>query len=369
MRRFGKIVAIIVVALLVCVINTYAEHSDVFGVKPMEKDDQIYEFLLNDQVVLRYRSMYQGLSAQERAEIILERAQKFGQAIREGTLAVEKINESFVVTVDGKLFVTVTEADFQANNSTGEGLANVWMRNILAARVKEAPSTDKEEEPISPGKQPAEQSKLSGEVEKTGSGKNSSTGQNKQTEQKEEQKEEQQGGPEEPTEGLPEEGTEGTPPVNHHEEMPPVNNGEEAEPENKPADVEAVDSSTQEAAMLKLVNQERAKAGVAPLTMEADLVQIARLKSQDMITNNYFAHNSPTYGDPFTMMTNMGIKYGYAGENLAGNPSLDNAHETLMDSPGHRKNILNPNYTHVGIGIVEGGPYGKMYTQLFISKL
>lgn len=346
--RYFLLIPLVVVLFLTS--RTYVMGSDVSEIRPMAGTSQIYEFLLNDQVVLRYRSMYQGLSAEERAGIILERTQKFGQAMQEGTLAVEKINGSFAVTVGGNLFVTVTEADFQANNSNGEGLANVWMRNILAARTKQGPSIDNVVEPA----QPAEQGKSSREVEK-----NSSTGQHKQTEQKEEQKEEQQGGPEEPTKGLPEETA---------KDVPPVNNSEESEPDNKHEDVEAINSSIEEAAMLKLVNQERAKAGVAPLDMDADLVQIARLKSQDIITNNYFAHNSPTYGDPFTMMTNMGIKYVYAGENLAGNPSLDNAHETLMDSPGHRKNILNPNYTHVGIGIVEGGPYGKMYTQLFISK-
>ena len=68
------------------------------------------------------------------------------------------------------------------------------------------------------------------------------------------------------------------------------------------------------------------------------------------------------------MLREFGIQYGYAGENLAGNQSVEKAHEALMASPGHRQNILNPNYTHIGIGIVKGGSYGTMFTQLFIEK-
>lgn len=118
--------------------------------------------------------------------------------------------------------------------------------------------------------------------------------------------------------------------------------------------------------MLDLVNQERAKVGAPPLKMDQKLVEVARIKSQDMIDNNYFAHTSPTYGDPFQMMRSFGIDYIRAGENLAGNPSLTGAHTALMNSPGHRANILNAEYTHMGIGVVKGGRYGMMITQLFI---
>jgi uncharacterized YkwD family protein len=135
-----------------------------------------------------------------------------------------------------------------------------------------------------------------------------------------------------------------------------------------PTQDEAVVPTADEQKMLDLINQERAKAGVKPLTMDNELVKIARLKAQDMIDKKYFDHTSPTYGDPFKMMKTFGITYGYAGENLAGNQTVENAHVSLMNSPGHRKNILNPNYTYIGIGIVDGGPYGKMFTQLFISK-
>lgn len=120
--------------------------------------------------------------------------------------------------------------------------------------------------------------------------------------------------------------------------------------------------------MLDLVNRERVNAGLRPLQADLQLTRLARLKSQDMINNNYFAHQSPTYGSPFDMMRADGVSYRYAGENLAGTPSVERAHSGLMNSPGHRANILNANYTHIGIGAVSGGPYGMMFTQMFIGK-
>lgn len=120
--------------------------------------------------------------------------------------------------------------------------------------------------------------------------------------------------------------------------------------------------------MVKLVNEERAKVGLAPLVIDSRLVELARKKSADMIKNGYFSHISPTYGSPFDMMKAAGISYRMAGENIAGAPSVDRAHVALMNSPGHRANILNPNFTHIGIGIVDGGPYGKMFTQMFVQK-
>ena len=120
--------------------------------------------------------------------------------------------------------------------------------------------------------------------------------------------------------------------------------------------------------MLNLVNQERAKAGLKPLQADAQLTKLARMKSQDMVNKGYFSHNSPTYGSPFDMMKTYGVSYRTAGENIAGNQSVQAAHTALMNSSGHRANILNASYTHVGIGIVEGGPYGMMFTQMFVGR-
>lgn len=119
--------------------------------------------------------------------------------------------------------------------------------------------------------------------------------------------------------------------------------------------------------MLSLVNSERKKAGLSPLKVDMRLVSISRQKSQDMIDKNYFGHTSPTYGTPFEVLKKNGVNYRFAGENLAGAPDVVSAHNSLMKSPGHRANILNPNYNYVGIGIVDGGPYGKMYTQTFVG--
>lgn len=126
--------------------------------------------------------------------------------------------------------------------------------------------------------------------------------------------------------------------------------------------------SAQEQQMLELINKERTANGLKPLVMDLELVNLARMKSQDMIDNNYFSHTSPTYGSPFEMMRNYGISYRSAGENLAGNQTVERAHEALMNSDGHRKNILNSSFTHVGIGIIKGGPYGYMFTQMFVGR-
>lgn len=126
--------------------------------------------------------------------------------------------------------------------------------------------------------------------------------------------------------------------------------------------------TAEENRMLSLVNQARTSQGLAPLAVDLRLVDLARKKSRDMIANNYFGHNSPTYGSPFDMMRSAGVTYRYAGENLAGTASVERAHELLMNSEGHRRNILNPNFDHVGIGIADGGPYGKMFTQMFIGN-
>lgn len=126
--------------------------------------------------------------------------------------------------------------------------------------------------------------------------------------------------------------------------------------------------TAQEQQMLTLINQARAQNNVPPLQIDMQVTNVARIKAQDMIDNNYFSHNSPKYGSPFDMMKSFGISYVEAGENIAGNQTVVNAENALMNSPGHRKNILNPAYTHIGIGIKGGGPYGNMFSQMFVSK-
>jgi uncharacterized YkwD family protein len=125
--------------------------------------------------------------------------------------------------------------------------------------------------------------------------------------------------------------------------------------------------TAQEQQMINLVNQERTSRGLPALTVDIRLVKVARMKSIDMINNNYFSHQSPIYGSPSDLMKAQGISYHAVGENIAGNSSVTNAHTGLMNSPGHRANILNTSFTKIGIGIVKGGPYGLMISQEFIG--
>ncbi|GEB34912.1 CAP domain-containing protein [Brevibacillus parabrevis] len=104
-----------------------------------------------------------------------------------------------------------------------------------------------------------------------------------------------------------------------------------------------------------LVNQERAKAGLAPVTMDATLSKVALAKAADMSNNNYFDHTSPTYGSPFDMMKQFGISYMTAGENIAmGQRSPEEVMTQWMNSEGHRKNIMNPAFTKIGVGYTNG---------------
>ncbi|MFC8688531.1 CAP domain-containing protein [Brevibacillus porteri] len=104
-----------------------------------------------------------------------------------------------------------------------------------------------------------------------------------------------------------------------------------------------------------LVNQERAKAGLKPVEMDAALSKVALAKAQDMSANNYFDHNSPTYGSPFDMMKQYGIQYSTAGENIAmGQQTPQEVMQQWMNSEGHRENIMNPAFTKIGVGFTNG---------------
>ena len=123
--------------------------------------------------------------------------------------------------------------------------------------------------------------------------------------------------------------------------------------------------SSEEYYMLNLINNERQSQGLEPLTMNSALSNAARLHSQDMINRNFFNHVNPDGLAPSDRARNAGYNFIALAENICGNPSIDAGHSSLMGSPSHRTNILNPSYKEVGIGIVDGGPYGKMITQLF----
>ena len=117
-----------------------------------------------------------------------------------------------------------------------------------------------------------------------------------------------------------------------------------------------------------LINKQRTQNGLSPLKENSELQRVAKIKSQDMVNNNYFSHTSPTYGSPFDMMKSFKISYNTAGENIAGNSSNSGAVTAWMNSPGHRANILNSSFNQTGIGVVTGSKYGKIYVQMFIGK-
>ena len=136
-------------------------------------------------------------------------------------------------------------------------------------------------------------------------------------------------------------------------------------PEQKPS----TDFSSYQQQVLDLVNAERAKRGISALTLDSSLSSVATKKSQDMIDKNYFDHTSPTYGSPFDMMKQFGISYRSAGENIAkGQKTPQEVVDAWMNSEGHRKNILNPNFTNLGVGIAKDSNKTTYWTQMFIGK-
>ena len=123
--------------------------------------------------------------------------------------------------------------------------------------------------------------------------------------------------------------------------------------------------SSYETEVIRLVNEIRQKNGLTPLIQDWQLSRVARYKSQDMRDLGYFSHISPIYGSPFNMMKSFGISYKTAGENIAkGYSSPKAVVDAWINSPGHRANILNSSYTHIGVGYVVSGNY---WTQMFIG--
>ena len=120
--------------------------------------------------------------------------------------------------------------------------------------------------------------------------------------------------------------------------------------------------------VFNLINQQRTKNGLSALKIDSEVQNVARIKAKDMVNNNYFSHDSPTYGSPFDMLKSFKVSYKTAGENIAGNSSNSSAVTAWMNSSGHKANILNGNFNYTGIGVVNGSKYGKIYVQMFIGK-
>jgi uncharacterized protein YkwD len=134
-----------------------------------------------------------------------------------------------------------------------------------------------------------------------------------------------------------------------------------------PDDLQLSPDPVAEKQMFDLVNEERTAVGLRALTWDDRLLPVARQHSEEMFRLKYFAHQSPVTGSPFDRLKAAGIVYSRAGENLAYAQSVSVAHRGLMQSPGHRENILRPEFTRIAIGIISAGPYGRMFTQMFIT--
>jgi uncharacterized protein YkwD len=124
--------------------------------------------------------------------------------------------------------------------------------------------------------------------------------------------------------------------------------------------------SVQEQQMVQLINEERVAAGLSALPIDLELSALAEMKSQDMVDNGYFAHESPTYGHAADMLDDAGYEYTSVSENIARSASVAKAHAQFMSSDGHRRALMGSQWSKMGVGIVNdrnGYPY---VTELFV---
>jgi uncharacterized protein YkwD len=124
---------------------------------------------------------------------------------------------------------------------------------------------------------------------------------------------------------------------------------------------------TAEKYMFSLINQERSARGLNPLTFDNALRDVGRAHCKDMFERGYFSPYTLEGLSPFDRIDNVGIAHEYAGENLAFAPTTDIAMKGLMNSPGHKANILSVYFGKVGVGVIDGGIYGETYCQEFTN--
>jgi len=115
------------------------------------------------------------------------------------------------------------------------------------------------------------------------------------------------------------------------------------------------------------VNEERTSRGLRGLISNEKLRNVGRAHCEDMFKRGYFSHVTPDGLSPFDRMIKAGVVYASAGENLALAPNVDIAMQGLMNSPGHKANILSTDFGKVGIGVIDGGVYGEMFCQEFTN--
>lgn len=130
---------------------------------------------------------------------------------------------------------------------------------------------------------------------------------------------------------------------------------------------ETAELTLDEEETLNLINEYRRENGLTDLKPIAKLQDVAKIKADDLVKNEYFAHNSETLGTPFEMLKDNGVRYKFAGENLAGSPDIQKAVDAWIDSKAHRDNILDADYEYTGIYITDSPIYGKIFVQIFIG--
>ncbi len=132
-----------------------------------------------------------------------------------------------------------------------------------------------------------------------------------------------------------------------------------------PSDLALTPDYEAEQRLFALVNEERQRQGLKPLKWDEKLAEAGRRHAEEMFRLSYFAHESPVAGSPAARARAAGARFLVMGENLAYAPTVEVAHNGLMNSPGHRANILSPAFGRLGIGVVRGGIYGRMFAQEF----
>ncbi|HWA52448.1 MAG TPA: CvpA family protein [Patescibacteria group bacterium] len=122
-----------------------------------------------------------------------------------------------------------------------------------------------------------------------------------------------------------------------------------------------------ETKMFQLVNEERTMRGIQALTWDIKLVVLGENYGKFMWQNHYFGHYDQEGHDVAYRMQQAEISYQVAGENLALAPTVEVAHTGLMNSPGHKANILDKDFKKIGIGVIDNGFYGKIFVQEFTN--
>lgn len=126
--------------------------------------------------------------------------------------------------------------------------------------------------------------------------------------------------------------------------------------------------SQDEQIFFNLINNKRIANNLPEFELDETLLNLARLKANDIVENKYFSHTSPKYGTLFEMLVNNHISYSKASENIARNLNADSAVESLMNSTSHKNNILSQDFNYTGIGVVNSVDYGKVFVEVFVAK-